>query len=403
MPADPVGMKAIIKRVATESGIPEELHWVPLAIAYGESGYDPLATGDKGASIGLFQLHEEGVGANMGDSRFDPEINARKIMPIIASVLNRGVQGGLAGINLLKYIWFGAERPADTPDNHRHMEEAYRYIAGDDPAVSMEIAGTSTTRPRTKPPIEASALTGTPAPGEGNSPYLQPITINGKTIMYAMAVPKQALDTETGASYTIWEWSSTPVTPADIQSLTETGTFAPPPADPLEIARLEFEKYKALVSQGQISAQMALDRMRASVEQAQLAHQKWLDEQNLATSTALAVNQQRMDLAKYTQTERQAQQEYAQRQQELETRRGQVVAQDILPYLLPGNVNVPFLGELNLPEVNARQLVTAGLPDLLPYEPAPLPELLPIPTPTKPPPVPELTLPPLPETIPPPA
>ena len=396
MPADPVGMKAIIKRVATESGIPEELHWVPLAIAYGESGYDPLATGDEGASIGLFQLHEKGVGANMGDSRYDPEINARKMMPIIASVLEQGIQGGLAGINLLKYTWFGAEKPADTPDNHRHMEDSYRYVVGDDPAVNMEIAGTSTKRPKIKPPVEASALTGTPAPGEGNSPYLQPISINGKTIMYAMAVPKQALDTETGTSYTIWEWSNTPVTPADIQSLTDTGTFAPPPPDPVEVARLEFDKYKFLVSQGQISAQMALDRMRASVEQAQLAHQKWLDEQNLATSTAVAANQQRMELAKYTQTERQTQREYAQRQQELETKRGEVVAQDILPYLLPGDVNVPFLGQVNLPEVNARQLVTAGLPDLSPYEPAPLPELLPIPIPKSSPSLSGVTLPDLP-------
>jgi len=49
-----------------------------VANAWAESGLNPNAVGDSGASIGLFQLHEAGVGSGMSaEARRDPRTNAR--------------------------------------------------------------------------------------------------------------------------------------------------------------------------------------------------------------------------------------------------------------------------------------------------------------------------------------
>jgi TP901 family phage tail tape measure protein len=51
-----------------------------LALAKAESNLNPSAVGDSGASKGLFQLHSRGMGAGMGDARFDPWANAEKFI-----------------------------------------------------------------------------------------------------------------------------------------------------------------------------------------------------------------------------------------------------------------------------------------------------------------------------------
>lgn len=49
--------------------------------AYAESGLNPLAVGDGGKSVGLFQLHESGGGAGMSVAqRQDPTLNTRRII-----------------------------------------------------------------------------------------------------------------------------------------------------------------------------------------------------------------------------------------------------------------------------------------------------------------------------------
>lgn len=63
---------------------------VPAVVnAYAESKLDPRATGDGGASLGLFQLHEAGAGAGIPDAeRLDPAGNTRGI---IAEIGRRGL------------------------------------------------------------------------------------------------------------------------------------------------------------------------------------------------------------------------------------------------------------------------------------------------------------------------
>lgn len=49
-----------------------------VANAWAESGFNPNAVGDSGRSVGLFQLHEAGVGSGMSvEARRDPHTNAR--------------------------------------------------------------------------------------------------------------------------------------------------------------------------------------------------------------------------------------------------------------------------------------------------------------------------------------
>jgi hypothetical protein len=55
---------------------PEDVNKALYVMSY-ESGGNPSASGDGGHSIGLFQLHDNGVGAGMGDSRYDPEENIK--------------------------------------------------------------------------------------------------------------------------------------------------------------------------------------------------------------------------------------------------------------------------------------------------------------------------------------
>ena len=83
-----------IMRVAAELGTqagmdPQTLQTfenLALATAYQESGFNPRAVGDSGHSVGLFQLHDQGEGAGMGESRYDPETNARRALSEFVSL-----------------------------------------------------------------------------------------------------------------------------------------------------------------------------------------------------------------------------------------------------------------------------------------------------------------------------
>ena len=94
----------IIVRVAQEEGVDPAL---ALAVAQQESGFNPSAVGDGGHSVGLFQLHDQGMGYGMGNARYDPETNARVAIHSLkqTSAAHPGVDPGtLAALS---------QRPAD--------------------------------------------------------------------------------------------------------------------------------------------------------------------------------------------------------------------------------------------------------------------------------------------------
>lgn len=67
------------------------------AVMLSESGEQPDAVGDQGHSVGLFQLHDQGYGAGMGDSRFDPATNADRGARGLAEAWHAGEKAGFTG------------------------------------------------------------------------------------------------------------------------------------------------------------------------------------------------------------------------------------------------------------------------------------------------------------------
>lgn len=71
----------LIEREFASAGFSPYVAAAAVANAYAESRFNPAAIGDGGASVGLFQLHERGVGAGMSVAqRQDPVVNTRRII-----------------------------------------------------------------------------------------------------------------------------------------------------------------------------------------------------------------------------------------------------------------------------------------------------------------------------------
>lgn len=123
----------MITRSAIENGIPEQYWWIPIAVAYGESGLNPSAVGDGGKSVGIYMLHENGAGAGMGDKRYDAQTNIDHQMPEFAQAIKDQIRAqGLTNIDpqkLLQDVWRQVERPsegalsANTPRTFRWATE----------------------------------------------------------------------------------------------------------------------------------------------------------------------------------------------------------------------------------------------------------------------------------------
>jgi hypothetical protein len=93
-----------------EAGVPPEFI---LALIKAESNGNARAVGDAGHSVGLFQLHDRGVGYGYTvEQRYDPALQFSLMMPRIAAAYNAGVAKGLSGRELAMFVGQQAERPA---------------------------------------------------------------------------------------------------------------------------------------------------------------------------------------------------------------------------------------------------------------------------------------------------
>jgi soluble lytic murein transglycosylase-like protein len=93
-PGDPDRWDDTLNRIGRKYNVP------PLflkAVMLAESGGRPDAVGDSGHSVGLFQLHDQGYGHGMGDSRYDPETNADRGARGLAEAWHAGEQKGFEG------------------------------------------------------------------------------------------------------------------------------------------------------------------------------------------------------------------------------------------------------------------------------------------------------------------
>ncbi len=92
--SDPDQWDAMLNRLGQKYNVP------PLflkAVMLSESGGRADAVGDSGHSVGLFQLHDQGYGAGMGDSRFAPEANADRGAKGLAEAWHAGQKAGYSG------------------------------------------------------------------------------------------------------------------------------------------------------------------------------------------------------------------------------------------------------------------------------------------------------------------
>lgn len=86
----------IVTIIASEAAA-AGLSWLTVAAvvnAYAESRLNPMAIGDNGASVGLFQLHEKGAGKGMTVAqRQDPAQNAARIFDTARGTPVAGMRG----------------------------------------------------------------------------------------------------------------------------------------------------------------------------------------------------------------------------------------------------------------------------------------------------------------------
>jgi len=147
----------LIARVAREVGVPAEL---ALAVAAQESDLDPNAVGDNGKSVGLFQLHEAGMGSGMGNTRYDPEVNARTALGALAATIraNPTLSPGTLAAR--------SQRPADPLGYARAVDQKVRQFVGG-VASTVGSAVSAVTGPRGQAPSPPAAA--------GRVPYAFPV------------------------------------------------------------------------------------------------------------------------------------------------------------------------------------------------------------------------------------
>jgi soluble lytic murein transglycosylase-like protein len=113
-PGNPDRWDAMLNRVGQKYNVP------PLflkAVMLAESGGRPDAVGDDGHSVGLFQLHDRGYGYQMGDSRFDPEVNADRAAQGLSKSWQAIVGAGYTGEEAIRRAYGDSFNPGT----------AYRY------------------------------------------------------------------------------------------------------------------------------------------------------------------------------------------------------------------------------------------------------------------------------------
>lgn len=117
------------ERYVQAHGLPPDAVDHVLALIQTESSGRTDAIGDNGHSVGLFQLHDRGVGHGMSvEQRKDPKVQFDAMMPRIKAAYESGRAQGLSGAQLTVHIAREAERPAEA--NLPKYGVAYNQITG---------------------------------------------------------------------------------------------------------------------------------------------------------------------------------------------------------------------------------------------------------------------------------
>lgn len=123
-----IEMMKLIERVLREEGFTDAGIAAAFANAWQESRFKADVVGDNGHSIGLFQLHDAGVGKGMSvEERQDPVLNTRKIADSARKSqfwdwMNSTDDPEILAAAFSKYV----ERPKDKEGNMRDRAETVR-------------------------------------------------------------------------------------------------------------------------------------------------------------------------------------------------------------------------------------------------------------------------------------
>jgi len=110
----------IIENVFRQAGMPDKIIAAAIVNAHGESGLKAYAAGDRGHSIGLFQLHSRGAGKGLSvEYRKDPVNNTvtilkREVLTKRGNALIQAEKDGESVAELAAIFSRDIERPRDT-------------------------------------------------------------------------------------------------------------------------------------------------------------------------------------------------------------------------------------------------------------------------------------------------
>jgi len=105
-----------VEQVFRNEGFNSKLITAALSNSYAESEFNPAAVGDKGKSIGIFQLHENGLGKHMSnDERHDVKTSARRVIIAVrkSSKLTKAIESDASTEELTKLFCTEIMRPSD--------------------------------------------------------------------------------------------------------------------------------------------------------------------------------------------------------------------------------------------------------------------------------------------------
>lgn len=147
-PAGPVRPGALqwearAREESARTGVPADVF---LSLIQAESAGNPNIVGDRGASVGLFQLHERGVGYGYSvEQRQDPELQFRLMSPRITNAYRQATAEGLTGREAIIRTGQLAERPAAGAELNYGIayDRISAYRRGEAPAVASSASYTA--------------------------------------------------------------------------------------------------------------------------------------------------------------------------------------------------------------------------------------------------------------------
>jgi hypothetical protein len=101
------------------------------AVMMAESRGDAFAVGDRGHSLGLFQLHDQGLGQSLGDRRLDPVLSAQIAAAALSEGWREGLKRNLSGDDLIGFAYGYKFNPGgDRHESGTTVRAIYRRFTG---------------------------------------------------------------------------------------------------------------------------------------------------------------------------------------------------------------------------------------------------------------------------------